>query len=206
MSDAPQAKEGTAGGLVQFLTFAGKKGLMAVRTAEAYKSAATRILEIDGEDWLNTDLRSIDVDMQVERFVRLHGTNVKLDTLHTYKSRFKSAVTEYLRYVNDPMSYREPTSQRSEKVRKAPRAEPKRQGTESSVSVSPRGADGSSAAQFEDRPNLVKYPFPLRSGQMAYFELPRDLSRAEAQRMAAFVASLAIDGYPELPMGKGREP
>ncbi|MGH3301227.1 MAG: hypothetical protein ACRDOK_05950 [Streptosporangiaceae bacterium] len=39
----------------------------------------------------------------------------------------------------------------------------------------------------------MQYPFPLRTGVMAYFSLPRDLGRTEAQRIAAFVASLAMD-------------
>jgi hypothetical protein len=181
---------------------------MASRTAEAYRSAATRILAIDGEDWLGTDLRSIDVDMQMDRFVRLEGTNFKPETLQTYKSRVRSAIGEYLRYIDNPKSYRRPTSPRSERQRTSNRGGSSRLGSGGSdTGVPPQTEDRPAAdGAVGDRPNLVKYPFPLRSGQMAYFELPRDLSRAEAQRMAAFIASLAIDGFLELSPGKGREP
>ncbi len=49
--------------------------------------------------------------------------------------------------------------------------------------------------------DLVQYPFPLRAGVMAYLSLPRDLQRGEAQRIAAFVASLAIDPVAESEAG-----
>jgi len=39
-------------------------------------------------------------------------------------------------------------------------------------------------------PNYVEYPFPLRGDGNVYFWLPRDLSIAEAHRLAAFLETL----------------
>ncbi|HEX9239241.1 MAG TPA: hypothetical protein VF910_01125 [Candidatus Bathyarchaeia archaeon] len=39
-------------------------------------------------------------------------------------------------------------------------------------------------------PNCVEYPFPLRANGNVCFWLPRDLSIAEARRLAAFVETL----------------
>lgn len=200
------AKRPTASGLMEFLAYVKEKGLMAGRTAEAYKSATTRILQIDGENWEDTDLRSIDLDMQMDRFVRLQGTKFKPETLQTYKGRFRSAVAEYLRYQNDPMTYRGPISQRPERQRKpAPAASKSHPDAAAGTAREPAERYRQTEEPGGGRPSLVKYPFPLRSGQMAYLELPRDLSRVEAQRMAAFIASLAIDDGPELPPLGGPE-
>jgi hypothetical protein len=38
---------------------------------------------------------------------------------------------------------------------------------------------------------------------MAYLSLPRDLRRDESQRIAAFVASLAIDSWPDTTDSRG---
>jgi len=40
---------------------------------------------------------------------------------------------------------------------------------------------------------IITYPFPLRQGVLASLDLPPDLMRREAQRLAAFVESLAIE-------------
>jgi hypothetical protein len=40
-----------------------------------------------------------------------------------------------------------------------------------------------------DRPQA--YPFPLRAGYMAQVVLPRDMTKKEAERLCAFVMSLA---------------
>lgn len=41
--------------------------------------------------------------------------------------------------------------------------------------------------------NRVVYPFPLSTGDFAYASLPPKLSKADAQRIAAFVDIVAID-------------
>ena len=41
--------------------------------------------------------------------------------------------------------------------------------------------------------NRVVYPFPLTQGDFAYASLPIKLSKADAQRIAAFVETFAID-------------
>jgi hypothetical protein len=144
--------------------------------------------------------------MQVDRFVRLEGTKFKPETLNTYKSRFRSAVTEYLRYIEDPMAYRGPApQQRSDNPRRTSSARRPVAAAEAPKATH-RDDDRRSGEEGGGRSSLVKYPFPLRSGQMAYFELPRDLSRTEAQRMTAFIGSLAIDDLPELMPGREREP
>jgi hypothetical protein len=39
----------------------------------------------------------------------------------------------------------------------------------------------------------MDYPFPIRPGITAHLQLPVDLTTSESQRLANFIASLAID-------------
>ncbi len=200
----------TARGLIQFLETASKRGLLVQRTAEAYKTASPKILRIDGESWEATDLRTLDLDSQIARFVRLEGGGFKPETLRTYESRFRLAVSEFLKYEADPQAYKGPAAQRRSAPRKV--STPVERGSETGASrgaVDSSTSDGPGTHQADgggtSRSSLIKYPFPLRTGELAYFELPRDLTRAEAQRMAAFISSLAIDPVPELKSGRGEE-
>lgn len=205
-----QSEPTTARALIHFLEMASKRGLLVPRTAEAYKTASAKILRIDGEAWEETDLRTLDLDSQIDRFVRLEGGAFKPETLRTYESRFRSAVAELLKYEEDPRSYKGPASQRRTGSRKT--GTPAERGSEVGVSKTSGGGINGKVAEGHQadwggvsRSSLVKYPFPLRSGELAYFELPRDLTRAEARRMTAFISSLAIDSLPELTSGQEEE-
>ncbi len=44
--------------------------------------------------------------------------------------------------------------------------------------------------------NMVDYPYPVRDGQIARLVLPRDLKTVEVKRLAAFMATLAVDFEP----------
>jgi hypothetical protein len=57
--------------------------------------------------------------------------------------------------------------------------------------VEQRGAiNGSSTRQRRPR-DFIEHRFPLREGRIAILELPMDLTRAEAERLATFIAALA---------------
>jgi hypothetical protein len=50
---------------------------------------------------------------------------------------------------------------------------------------------GPSTVARIDQSYLLTSPFPLRSGLVCYFHLPRDLSRVDAERLKAFVTAIA---------------
>ena len=50
-----------------------------------------------------------------------------------------------------------------------------------------------------DQIGLERYPFPLRPDLMVYLSLPRDLRRGEAQRLGAYLMSLAVDDEAKSP-------
>jgi hypothetical protein len=181
---------GTADGLVAFLDWAARTGELSANTAAGYKTAVTRVLEIDGEAWADTSIRELDVSRQMDRFARLRASRYNPTSLRTYGNRLSAAVTHYLKYLDDPATFRaaQPGTPRAKTSDKAARPTA-RDGSGPGI-----GADlASTGAGRAASGDLVQYPFPIRTGLMAYISLPRDLSRTEAQRISAFVASLAID-------------
>lgn len=185
-----ESKDGTARGLVEFLDYAADKGLLNKNTAAAQKSAVTKVLEIDGDHWEELDLRSLDLDQQVSRFQTLRKDKLSPPSLRTYESRFRTALNEYLRYLDDPGAYR-PTSG-SAKGGESTKGSKKRKRAEKTAET-PSGSTTAPPA----RDNLITYPFPLRAGTMVYLQLPKDMSSREAERLARYVQSLALDTAAE---------
>jgi len=44
---------------------------------------------------------------------------------------------------------------------------------------------------------MITYPFPIRPGLRGSIQLPEDLTAREASRIAAFIATLAVEEEPE---------
>jgi hypothetical protein len=108
----------------------------------------------------------------LSRFEAEHSEKYSDDTLKTYKSRFRVAVALYRAYLDgDPnwKSVAKPFTREDAALMSAER---------------PRPADGS---------RLVVYDLPLRPDLLIRINLPVDLNRADADRIATFVRSLAFD-------------
>jgi hypothetical protein len=188
---------GTATGLIAFLDWAARTGELSPNTVAAYKTAVTQVLEIDGEAWGNTRVRELDLDRQLDRFARLRASRYSAASLRTYGNRVRAAITHYLKYLEAPTAFRtgQPKVARTTTSGKPRTGEPAAAVT---GGKSNGRASSTPSAELTAPGDLVQYPFPLRSGLMAYLSLPRDLRRSEAQRIAAFVASLAVDPVTEL--------
>ena len=193
---------GTAAGLMTFLDWASRTGELSPNTTASYKTAVTQVFEIDGEAWGSTAIRELDIDRQLDRFARLRASKYNTTSLRTYGNRFRAAIANYIKYLEDPTAFRAggPRGTRTKGTDKPVKNAGKTARTNRDLET--RSAQGMATGPNSD---LVQYPFPLRSGVMVYLSLPRDLGRGEAQRIAAFVASLAIDPVPELGTGRLEE-
>ncbi|CAN5314331.1 hypothetical protein BH20ACT8_BH20ACT8_08840 [soil metagenome] len=189
----PEHKDGTAGGAVGFFDYLANKSLMNKSTAAARKSAVVKVMEID-DGWEDVDLRSLDLDEQVVRFHNFAKAKYAPNSLSTYESRFRSAVEEYVRYLDDPAAYK-PTVRRAVKREKGDNNRASASASGSSTAVGEASAEVTSgpAPAPPPREKLVTYPFPLREGVMAYVQLPTDLRKGEAERMARFLESIAFN-------------
>jgi hypothetical protein len=187
---------GKASGLVEFLDYVSAKGILSGSTAHAYKSACSRVLSIDGENWRGMNVRGLDIDLQMERYIRLHGASAKPASLTTYQQRVRAAIELYLLFLDNPAGFRGPGAKRRTST-SGPVAKTTPRVAKDEMTATPEVRIPAPAPPAEAATTLVTYPFPLRSGGMAYFQLPRDLPRGEVRRMSGFLESLAIDALDE---------
>ncbi len=190
---------GTGEGLVKFLDWASRTGEIAPNTAASYKSAVTKVMEID-DTWRSSRIKELDVARQLDRFTRLKGSRYNATSLRTYGNRFSAAISHYLRYLENPSGFRGQT--KSARSKGSEKSSP---GSKDAAQVVPPKQNPRGFSSTQEPGDLVQYPFPLRLGVMAYLSLPRDMKRSEAQRVAAFVASLAIDSTESSDSDAGRE-
>jgi hypothetical protein len=195
---------GTAEGLVAFLDWAGAKGVIGKATAISYRTAVNKVFEIDGESWRSIDLSNLDADNQLSRFGRLKGNNYSPESMKTYGNRFRAALSSYKLYLADPVNFRGSATQTAKSAKTTAKQTSGSAKTLTLAHTSQVTANSTSSIK-NDEAELVNYPFPLRAGVMVYLSLPRDLRRSEANRISAFVSSLAVDSILELSAGQELE-
>jgi|SRR6266545_4548312 len=189
--------DGTGAGLVDFLTWAADRGKMNASTAGAHKAAVTQVLELEADDFGTIDIKNLDVNDILDRFVRKKGHKYNPDSLATYQGRFRRAVETYLEYLANPSGWKPPRGRGRRRSAQADNA-----GSTLAPTKWREDAGGPSRTTAvppaADQHQLITYPFPLRSGVTAYFQLPRELPKSEVDRMVGFLQSLAIDPQPAL--------
>jgi hypothetical protein len=174
--------------LIDHWDWAGTKGLMNKTSARLLRTACEQVLSVE-EDWENLDIESLDVEEALRRFQNLKGRNLAPQSLKAYRRRFTQGVASFLDRVRDPENWKGPTDDRARNSESG--AEARLNGGRKVSPQVPRKR--TSSAQRDDSDDLIDYPFPIRSGVTARLHLPVDLTSAESQRLANFIASLAID-------------
>lgn len=181
----------TGAGMRDFLDWAAKKGELNASTANALRVAASKVLASE-DDPDGVDVRSLSVDHCLERFENLSRAQYTSASMATYKTRFRNAVSMYLAWVdNDPtwktvMKVRGVARSRKPPVPPAGPAAHDDQPLEGFTGGQPGHPRGNMAP-------TVTYQMPLRPDLLVQIQLPVDLTRADAERVAKFVESLAFD-------------
>ena len=175
--------------LAAFLDYTAEKGLIKRNTATARKRAALKILAVL-EDSEKRDLRDIDVDHTFDRFTNLQGTEFKPDSLKVFKSRLRSALTDFFAYVESPSTFKPSGAQRNtikrSKAKASNSAQNKQVETESTT-VKKEEYPGAHSPQ-----HLV-IPIPLRDGlTVKIHNIPADLSKQESEKIAAIIKAYAM--------------
>lgn len=194
MSDINFTPSPTGAGLIAFLDYAIQKGYLKTATGQAMKTAVKEVLSAtEGADgWETVDLTTLDEDDVLRRFETLRAMKFSAGSLSTYKGRYSRAAAMFEEFRASPATWRPSVKQRSRtKGKGAPVA---------ATSGSPKTSGGAPSTPAEapaPHPGhgsaIITYPFPLRQGVLASLELPPDLTRREAQRLVAFIESLAIE-------------
>ncbi len=177
-------KDYSATAFFEFMDYLGAKGILKQNTAASRKAAGAKMLEILEEDE-KQDLRKIDVNELHSRFANIAGMKYTQASLKVYKSRFKRARQDFIRFVDNPSGFKPSVSERETSSNNSG-TKPKKKGKKTTGS-----AKVTTAPSPGFREPLV-VPVPIRSDvTVEIHNLPDDLSEAEAARVAAIVQAFA---------------
>lgn len=130
------------------------------------------------------DLRNLDVDDLMTRFANLKGGEFTPGSLNTYKSRFSAALKDFLRYKNDPLSFKPGIAQRTRKSTKGKL-------NKSSTSVIQEEPPAYLIHPSRDTQESIVFPIPIREGVTVKIAgLPSNLTKNEALKIANVISAL----------------
>jgi len=168
--------------LVEFLRQAPEQGLLNSAVAKSRIAAVEQVFaELNAEE--RRDIRLIDVDRVCARLHKIEGSTIRPEVVELYGSRVQAALGDYLAWVQNPKGF---TSIGGEAVRGKKRG---------ALSDRERSAEAGALEEIQlstsgRRDDLVSVP--LRENLTIYISnLPLDLSRQEARRIAGVIEALA---------------
>lgn len=170
--------------LLDFWAWSARKGLVPTSVANDLRAASKEVLSVE-DNWQAIDIKSLDVDYLMVRFDNLRKFKFKPQSLSAYKSRFKKARKLYLAYLENPSGWHYPGAVKR-KGSKHPVTGASRSERTAQVEYElPANAPVKAAAAPD--PTVQRLEFPIRAGAVARLELPADLTRDEANRLAAYL-------------------
>lgn len=176
-------------GLLEFLDYLGDKGIIKQATAKSRKIASGKILSAL-DDHEKADLRHLDRDQAFTRFQNKWGKDFTPESLSTYKSRFFSALDDFLRWAENPAGFKPAGVQRAARSGGEQTESPKKSIKVLKSISAPQG--NSNAGQHEGGQPVV-FPVPIRESVVVKIHnLPLDLTKAEAERICAVIRALAV--------------
>ncbi|HUN74374.1 MAG TPA: hypothetical protein VMU40_07660 [Steroidobacteraceae bacterium] len=179
--------------LMRFLDLLVPQGLMKPNTVAGLRAACGRILEdvADGDD-----VRKIDVGTAIRKYHNRHPGELKGTVLAEYERRLKRALTDFVQYTDNPKSYK--GRGRGPGASGEGKAARKAKVTATDTNIIP----GTGALAIKGDPPFVAavagltLSYPLRADFLAQVVVPRDMTSAEARRLASFIMTLAADYAP----------
>jgi hypothetical protein len=183
----------TADGLKAFIKYLADKGKLNANTAGGMRSAVEKILsELDEDE--RQDLKSLDADDAVQRFLNKNPSALSPDSIAVYRSRFSKALDMLDRFNTSPTTFK---VNGSSTVRGGqPLGSPKQKGDgqiADKAGPTEKGANGTNDQPVIDRIRTVTLTFPLRDDFMAQLIVPKNLTRREAEKLSAFLALVSKD-------------
>jgi hypothetical protein len=171
--------------LLKFLDYVGAKGLLSPATAESRKASVNKVLGILSDDEA-TDVGKIDLEEVVRRFANLHGQGYTADSLRTYKSRTKSSIDDFLRYVDNPMAFKVGGAKRT------PRSKAVKENTNTSTTSTTTPQNQPVVTTPTAGSGII--PIALRVDLTVHVQgLPFDLTGREAKKIANVILAMAMD-------------
>jgi hypothetical protein len=175
--------------LARFIGFVVAKGLVHPATAQGWRVATAKVLEELSPAELQ-DVRTIDVESTFKGFLNRYPGRLSPASVGEYRRRVHRAIEEFVSWMADPGGYafRPPA--------RAAKADARRRPDAGSDDGTPPTRSRPPDRPAPPRPNSMSLAYPLRSDLLAQVIVPRDLTVEEAQRMGAFLLTLAVDFRP----------
>ena len=176
------------GALIEFLDWTADKGLMAKNTVGGRKAAVGAVLGVLAPEE-TSDVTTVDLESAMARFVNLQGKKYNTSSLNVYKSRTNAAIADFRVWLADPLGFK-PHLNKSDKKTSFKPAKSKQNGT---VNGEPEDHQSSNPATTLNPATANVFPVPIRENVVVRIHnLPFDLSRAEAEKIANVVKAMAM--------------
>lgn len=204
MEPDPAIMRGSGQGLLEFCDRLAVRGDVDPDRAKGYRTAARKILEVESTDLDDINLRELDVDDLFARFAKLNKAAYSDGSLKTYRSRFNQAVSMYLAWLDDEPGWKTggrpaPKTAANGSAGSARKTTSSRRAKLSTAQPEPSQNENVEVADDKVLPlmsssgtQLITYDVPLRHDLIIRVTLPIDLTESDADRLCAFVRSLAF--------------
>ncbi len=180
--------------LIEFLKFADEKGLMPKATAQSRATAASKFFELASDDE-RLDVRSVDLDSLANRFANKNKAAYTPSSLGVYRSRVVSAVSQFVRWSDNPSIYK-PTTNKGSNGGKEQTSGPITSRKRSDINTQKELSSGNEPATSVNQVNVLEtfaVPIPLRTGlRLTMNGMPFDLTESEAERICSVVRAYVI--------------
>jgi hypothetical protein len=165
---------------LKFLRESAVTGITKPATARSRKLAAEQLL-VQLKSPERADLRILDVDELCSRFHKLQGSTIRPETLQLYKERLCGGLKDFISWTSDPGKFQSVEGEKPEAVVVAARDDPGQARAREELALNPPRS-----------PHDI-FPVPIREDLVVYLQnIPLDLTRAEAGKIAAVVKALAL--------------
>lgn len=173
-------KDYSQSAFLEFLRLAAVSGITSPATARSRKLAAEQLLsQLKSHERL--DLRLLDVDELCSRFHKLQGSTIRPENLQVYNERLTSGLKDFVSWTSDVANFKSIEGEKPEPELVAKRDSPDQAQAREELVLNP------------PRSPYDIFPVPLREDLVVYIQnVPLDMTRAEASKIAAVVHALAL--------------
>jgi hypothetical protein len=180
--------------LLSFLDYLSNKGLMNKDTVSSRRAAVNTLLSILSDDEA-ANLKGLDLDTLLQRFVNLKGSGFKPESVRVYKSRLGAVLADFERYKRDPLNYK-PNHTARERAQRPQNGDTHKE-TPKRAAIPLSGTAGFGTASVnDDEIQAIEFPIPIRKGVIVRVAgIPSDLTPEEAQKIGNVI--LALSGSQE---------
>ena len=168
--------------LVKFLRQSPKEGLINPAVAKSRLNAVEQLFtELSADEM--TDIRLIDVDDLCSRQHKIHDSSIRPEVVQLYNKRVKAALIDYFDWVNDPSTF---ISGGGDLVIKDKRNEV----TNKMMTEEQNALEEITLSMSDKISNIIS--IPIRDDRTIFIKnLPLDLSRSEASKLANVIQAMA---------------